>query len=88
MKINPRYKVHRVADEDIVLIQGRNPGDMTTVIAFNESSLFLWNSLQGREFIISDVVDLLMQRYDVDSETAQRDAESWIVKLQENNMLE
>lgn len=87
MKINSRYKIRHVADEDILLVQGRNPGDMTTVIAFNESSLFLWNSLKEKEFDISDVVALLMQRYDVDRETACKDAETWIDKLKENNIV-
>ena len=88
MKILSRYKVRRVADEDIVLVQGRNPGDMTTVIALNETSLYLWNSLYGHDFELTDVVRLLMERYDVDETTASSDAQKWVETLKQNNILE
>lgn len=87
MKIKSQYKVRHVADEDIILVQGRNPGDMTTVIALNETSLFLWNQLKDRDFELSDVTELLMRHYDVEYETARKDAESWVTKLQENNII-
>lgn len=88
MKISPKYKVRRVADEDIVLVQGRNPGDMTTVIALNESSLYLWNNLVGKDFEIDDICRLLTEYYDVDEATARADAEKWVSTLAQNNILE
>lgn len=87
MKISPRYKVRNVADENIVLVQGRNPGDMTTVIALNETSLYLWNSLWGRDFEVEDVSGLLSSRFDVDEATAKSDAEKWIATLNEHKIL-
>ena len=87
MKINPKYKVRNVSDENIVLVQGINPGDMTKVIALNDTSLFLWNKLEGREFDKQDVVQLLTGNYDVDTPQASRDAELWIAKLNENGVL-
>lgn len=88
MRINPRYKVRNVADENIVLVQGRNPGDMTTVIALNETSLYLWNQLQGSDFEISDICKLLVDRYEVDATTAETDAEKWVATLKEHNILD
>ena len=87
MHIKPRYKVHNVADENIVMVQGRNPGDMTTVVALNATSLFLWNELNGRSFEKEDVVRLLTERFDVDQATADRDAASWITILRENRIV-
>ncbi|MCR4815938.1 MAG: PqqD family protein [Bacteroidales bacterium] len=87
MRINPRFKVRNVADENVILVQGRNPGDMTTVIALNETSLFLWNSLLGRDFGKLDVVSLLTERYDVDEPRAAADADQWLATLKENNIL-
>ena len=88
MKIKPKYKVHHVADEDIVLVQGRNPGDLTTVIALNSTSLFLWNSLAGRQFELPDVVDLLVRRFEVSTDRASADAQQWIDQLRQSNILE
>ncbi len=87
MKINTKYKVRQVAGENIVLVQGRNPGDMTSVVAFNDSSLYLWNSLLDKDFEMEDVVSLLTERYEVDEAVAAKDAESWIKTLEEKGLL-
>jgi hypothetical protein len=87
MKINTKYKVRQVAGENIVLVQGRNPGDMTSVVAFNDSSLYLWNSLLDKDFEMEDVVSLLTERYEVDGAVAAKDAESWIKTLEEKGLL-
>ena len=83
MKINTKYKVRKVADENIVLVQGRNAGDMTTVVALNESALLLWDNLYGKDFGPREVADCLMREYDVDAETALRDAQKWMDTLRE-----
>lgn len=87
MKINPKLKVRQVADENIVLLQGKRPGDMTTVIALNDTSLFLWNNLFGHDFELADVVRLLVDQYDVDDVAAEQDAANWIDTLRQNNIL-
>lgn len=87
MTISPKIKVREVADEHIVLLQGKNPGDMTTVVSLNETSLFLWNKLVGTQFETEDVVKILMDNYDVDSATAERDAKAWLDELKKNNLL-
>ncbi|MBO7490063.1 MAG: PqqD family protein [Bacteroidales bacterium] len=88
MRILSKYRVRQVANENIVLVQGSNPGDMTTVIALNETSLYLWNSLKDRDFENNDVVRLLMERYDVDEPQARTDAEKWIETLKERCILD
>lgn len=88
MRISPKNKVRRVADEDIILLQGRNAGDMTTVVALNETSLFLWNALNGRDFELADICGLLTDRYEVDEVTAMADAREWVATLKQNNLLE
>lgn len=60
MRIKEEYKVREMAGEHIVVMQGRYGVDMTKVIALNETSLWLWNRLQGREFGTDDVRDLLL----------------------------
>ena len=87
MRIDSKYKVRQVANENVVLVQGRNPGDMTTVIALNETALFLWNELRDKDFERDTVVDLLTATFDVDSDTAGRDADKWIAELQGHNVI-
>ncbi len=39
-----------MAGEHVVIMQGRYGADMTRIISLNESALYLWNELQGKEF--------------------------------------
>lgn len=83
MKIREQYKVREIAGEHVVIMQGRYGADMTRVISLNDTSLFLWEELKGREFETQDVVALLLAHYEVDEATAARDAAAWIEKLKE-----
>lgn len=80
-------KVRHVAGEDIVITQSPEAADMTKVIALNESALHLYNALQERDFTMQDVVDTLLDAYDVDADTARRDAEAWVAEMQQNLMI-
>ena len=80
-------KVRHVAGEDIVITQSPEAADMTKVIALNESALHLYNTLQERDFTMQDVVDTLLEAYDVDADTARRDAEAWVAEMQQNLMI-
>lgn len=86
MKINPIYKVRKVAGENIILLQGKTNGDMTRVIAFNDSALLMWNELQGKDFTAADAAAVLLDNFDVEEAVATADAEKWIATLRENGM--
>lgn len=88
MRILSKYKVRIVAGENIVMVQGANPGDMTTVIALNKSSLYLWHQLEGVDFGLDDVVRLLMEQYNVEESQARKDAEKWIDTLRINLVID
>ncbi len=87
MKLREEYKVREMAGEHVVIMQGRYGADMTRVISLNESSLYLWNQLHGREFEVEDAARLLTERYDVDPKTALKDAAAWVDKLKECKLI-
>ena len=87
MKFKKEYKVSSVAGENVVIMQGRYGSDVTRVISLNDTSLLLWNELQGEEFDLGRVVELLLANYEVDEATATKDAEAWISKLKECGLL-
>ena len=59
MKIREEYKVREMAGEHVVIMQGRLGVDMTKIISLNESALYLWNALAGKEFSVDDAARLL-----------------------------
>lgn len=87
MKFKDGYKVRDIAGEHVVIMQGRFGADMTRVIALNDTSLLLWNQLQGKEFSVEDVKQILLDNYDVEPSVAERDAEAWVAKLVECKLI-
>ncbi len=81
MRFKAACKVREMAGESVVIQQGRYGVDMTRVISLNKTSRYLWEQLEGKEFEVEDVVRLLTDRYEVDDETARRDALVWIERL-------
>ncbi|MBE6194137.1 MAG: PqqD family protein [Rikenellaceae bacterium] len=87
MKFREEYKVRSMAGENVVIMQGEAGSDMTRIISLNDSSLLLWNELQGKEFEVSDIANILVATYEIDTEVAERDAKAWVEKLQECGLI-
>ena len=83
MRIRPQHKVREMAGERVVVMPaaGDSGADMTRIVSLNDTSCYLWEALQGRDFTVADAVRLLIRRYEIDERTAQRDAERWIDRL-------
>ena len=87
MKFKEGYKVRSMAGENVVIMQGTAGSDMTRIISLNDSSLLLWNELQGKEFEVADVAAILVENYGIDNEMAERDTKAWIDKLAECGLI-
>lgn len=74
MKAKNGFNLRTVCGENILVAEGEENIDFSNIISMNESSAYLWNSIQGKNFEVKDLVDLLIEMYEVDEETATRDA--------------
>lgn len=87
MRFKEGYKVRSMAGENVVIMQGNAGSDLTRIISLNDSSLLLWNELQGKEFEVADVAAVLVDNYNIDAETAEADATAWVAKLAECGLI-
>lgn len=87
MKIQEQYKVREMAGEHVVIMQGTHGSDLTRIISLNESALYLWQAIEGKNFDVATVAQLLAEHYGIDDEVAQRDAQRWVDKLDECGLL-
>ena len=76
MKIKKGFELREVCGEHIIVAYGRENIDFNKVISLNESATYLWKNIVGTEFDAEIMAMLLEQEYDVDSETAERDAQA------------
>lgn len=82
MRAKPGFKLREVCGEQIIVAEGRENIDFTNIISMNESSAFLWNEIQDKDFTAADLAKLLVSNYQIDENTplseevALRDAEN------------
>ena len=88
MKIKEGLKIRDIAGEKVLIMQGRIGADMTKLVSFNASAEWLWNCLIEKEFTEEDVVGLLVEQYQIDKETAAKDARVWVEQLMSCKALE
>lgn len=74
MKTRKNFVLKEVCGEYIIISEGEENIDFTKIISMNESSAYLWNSVQDQEFTTETLAQKLVEEYDIDKETALRDA--------------
>lgn len=74
MKAKKGFTLREVCGEQIIVAEGRENIDFSKIISMNESSAYLWKSVQGKDFTTEDLTNLLTSEYEVDRETANKDA--------------
>ena len=76
MKAKPGFNLRVVCGENIIVAEGEENIDFSNIISMNESSAYLWQNIQGKEFTHEDLVGLLTQEYEVDEDTALKDVKA------------
>lgn len=69
MKAKKGFKVTDVCGSHIVIAEGEENIDFSNIISMNDSALLLWNSIQGKEFTVEDLANILMENYQIDDNT-------------------
>ena len=82
MRINNGFEMREMCGENIIIATGLANIDFSKVISLNESAAWLWKQVEGKEFTVEMLSELLMERYAVDKNVALADAneltQQWI----------
>ena len=76
MHIKKGFELREVCDEHIIVAYGKENIDFNKVISLNESATYLWKAIVDKEFTADTLASLLCAEYEVDAETAKRDAQA------------
>ena len=83
MKTVEGFTLRSLAKEYIITAENIRNINFNKLISLNESAAYLWEAVNGKEFDAKTLADLLVERYEIDSETALKDSEALIVKWKE-----
>lgn len=74
MKAKPGFNIRNVCGQDLIVAEGEENIDFSNIISMNETSSYLWTKVQKMDsFTVDDMVNLLLQEYEVDRATALSD---------------
>ena len=88
MKTKKGFNLRQVCGENVIVAEGVENIDFSSIISMNESSAYLWNNIQVKEFDKNDLVELLTQEYDVDADTAAKDVEALVAQWLKAGIIE
>ena len=74
MKIKDGFVLRSIVGQYIVIGEGVSQVNFNKMITMNDSAAYLWQSVEGKEFTVEDLTNLLTERYDVSEEQASADA--------------
>lgn len=88
MKTKKGFNLRQVCGENVIVAEGAENIDFSSIISMNESSAYLWNSIQSKEFDKNNLVELLTQEYEVDADTAAKDVEALVAQWMKAGIIE
>lgn len=82
MRIKEGFEIRNVCGENIIIAHGKENIDFTKVVTLNESAVLLWNKAVGKYFTEEELVNILLDEYDVEASRAAEDVKnlvnSWV----------
>ena len=86
MKISKDIVLREIAGEHILVPVGEAAARFQGMMTLNDTGLFLWELLQ-EEHSQDELVQALVEEYDVDAPTARADVEAFLQQLQKPGIL-
>ena len=74
MRIKKGFVLRELVGQKIVTGEGLEQIDFNKLVSLNSSAAYLWERLVSREFDLETMVDLLLERYDIERSVALKDA--------------
>lgn len=86
MKRVKEYIQRNIADEIILVPAGQTAEDFNGMITVTESGAFIWDHIEeARDF--NHLVELILEEYEVDRETAAQDASAFLMQMLQAGMI-
>ena len=87
IRANPNLLIREIAGEHLLIPVGEIAMNVHGMISLSESGLLLWQKLQ-QECLETDLVDCILNEYDIDRETAAADVHEFLEKIKNIGIVE
>ena len=88
MKVKENYVIKTIG-EDIVVVPVKNEAvRFNGIITLNKTGKFLFETLQETSYTKEELLDRMLDKYDVEEDKASKDLDKFIEILRKNNLLD
>ena len=89
MKIKEGFILRSICGEHVVVGEGLTQVNFNKMLSLNETAAYLWKEAQGKEFSKEDLVQFLLDKYEVSPEQAAADVDKLVtIWIQEGVVVE
>lgn len=87
MKLNSDFRLREIAGQYMLIYEGTGEVNMSAVYSFSESAAWMWNRCEGRKFSADQMVQWLLDEYEVTEDIAREDVELMLESWREYGFL-
>lgn len=87
MKIKEGFVTREIADTIVAVPTGELVNEFQGIIKLTESAKFVWDLLQ-EDTTMEKLIDALVQKYELNHDTAKADVEKFVNNLKSANIIE
>ena len=88
MKIKEGFVLRTICGQNVVSGEGTSQVNFSKLVSLNDSAAYLFKAVGSGDFTAETLADLLLDEYDVDRETALKDAEALCAQWKEIGIAE
>lgn len=77
---SPSIVTRKTGNEYVLVPVTNNIADMNSVYTLNETGAFIWEQIDGKKSV-EEIINILIDKYEIDGETATRDVMAFINNL-------
>lgn len=88
MKIKEGFMLRQMGEQYVVVALGQASEEFHGMIRLNPSGAFLWERLSAGSQTAEQLTDAILEKYEIDKETADADVEAFLSKLSRAGLLD
>lgn len=88
MRIKDGFKVVNYHGQHTVVANGNNGGKLQNTIVLTDTALFLWNLLKEKSVTKSEMLNKLLDNFEISTVLALGDIDVFLRTMRENGILE
>ena len=78
MKTKEGFRLRELGGDYILIGESAELVNFNNLITFNEAAAYLWQQVEGKEFDVDTLTQLLLAEYEVTEDVARKDAQATI----------